>query len=369
MIDRLIGAFLAIQWIEVGIAAGILAVFLLFRKWFTRYLFAFIMRLMKKSSTASAWLLAFEKPMRAFFVVMGVYLSLNYLAPASWPIVPVMDRMFRSAIIILFGSGIYNLSASSSSFLEGISRRFGLDDSSMLIPFLSKIVRFFVFLIIVTAVGAEWGFSINGVVAGMGLGSLAVALAAKETLGNILGGIVIILEKPFSKNDWIMTPTVEGVVEDITFRSTRIRTFADSVVTVPNAMLSDQAITNWSRMGKRQISFSLGVALNSDPQRLQAAVKRIEDELKENSGIDQGTIMVRFRDFHESSLGIFFYFFTKTTVWSEYLTVRQETNLMIMRVFEEEGIRLAYPAQRVFVQQETEAALEKEKHKQEMYAQ
>lgn len=347
--------FFGVDWLEVLISVGIMAVFLMFRKLFTRYIFSFLIQRLKATSTSAAWIQAFEKPLRAFFVVVGGYLALKYLLPPTAAILPLLTRLFRSTIIILVGMGIYNLSASSSSLLEGISKRFGLDESSMLIPFLSKFLRFFIGLIIVTAVGAEWGFSINGVVAGMGLGSLAVALAAKETLGNILGGIVIILEKPFNKGDWIMTPSGEGVVEDITFRSTRIRTFADSIVTIPNAPLSDQPITNWSRMGKRQITFSLGVALNSDSEKLRNAVERIEQMLRQNDEIDQGTIMVKFRDFQESSLGIFFYFFTKTTVWAEYLKVRQDINWMILKVLEEEGIKLAYPSQRIFVENESES--------------
>lgn len=346
--------FFGVDWLEVLIAVGIMAVFLLFRKLFTRYIFSFLNQKLQTTSKTSSWVHAFEKPMRAFFAVMGAYLAITYLVPPVSTLLPVVHRLFRSSIIILVGMGIYNLSASSSSLLEGISKRVGLDESSMLIPFLSKLLRFIIGAIVITAVGAEWGFSINGVVAGMGLGSLAIALAAKETLSNILGGIIIILEKPFSKGDWILTPSAEGVVEDITFRSTKIRTFADAIVTVPNALVSDQPITNWSRMGKRRITFSVGVALNSDSERLRTAVERIENNLRQNEAVDQGTILVRFRDFNESSLGILLYFFTKTTVWAQYLLVQQEVNWMIMKVFEEEGIKLAYPAQRIFVEGESE---------------
>lgn len=232
--------------------------------------------------------------------------------------------------IILAGWGVYNVSAASSSVLEVISKRLGLDETSMMIPFLSKVVRFVVAVLIVTLVGSEWGFSINGVVAGMGLGSLAVALAAKDTLGNIFGSVVIILENPFSKGDWILTPDVEGMVEDITFRSTQIRTFVDALDIMPKATLAAHSITNWSKMERRRVSFTLGVALDSDRERLAAAVARIDQMLVEHDEAHKKTIMVKFRDFNESSLGIFVYFFTKTTDWAEYLTVWQEINLTIM---------------------------------------
>ncbi|SDD49782.1 MscS family membrane protein [Paenibacillus sp. UNCCL117] len=345
-----------VHWVDVSIAAGIMLLFLLFRKLFTRYAASFLVKRLRGSDGSREWIGALEKPIRLLFVVAGVYLATAYLVPAHTEFRLVLDKLFRSAAIGLVGWGIFNISAASSLLLlEGVSKRLGLDESSMLLPFLSRVLRFVIVLFSVTLIATEWGFSINGVVAGMGLGSLAVALAAKDTLGNIFGGIVIIMEKPFAKNDWILTPSVEGFVEDITFRSTQIRTFADSVVTVPNATLAAQPITNWSRMGKRRISFTLGVALDSDRNRLASAIDRMEALLTGNEEIDPKTIMVKFTEFNESSLGIFFYFFTKTTVWAEYLTVRQEMNLAIMRILEEEGIRLAYPAQRVFLEEAAQA--------------
>ncbi len=339
-----------IRWMDMLIAFGIMFVFFIINRLLVTYVFAFINKKFKAGEQTLMWRQAFEKPLRLFIVLLGVYLGLNYLLPPLWLTAIMLDRWFRSAVIILVGWGLLVLSNQSSFLLEEISKKIRLDDSSMLIPFLSKVLRFVVFVLIITLVASEWGFSINGVVAGMGLGSLALALAAKDTLGNIIGGIVIILEKPFSKGDWILTPSVEGFVDDITFRSTKIRTFADALVTVPNATLSGQPITNWSRMGKRRINFTLNVALDSDRLRLAAATERLERMLREDEKMDPATIMVKFTEFQESSLGIMFYFFTKTTVWAEYLKTRQEVNLMVLEVLEEEGIRLAYPSQRVLLE-------------------
>ena len=99
-------------------------------------------------------------------------------------------------------------------------------------------------------VAQEWDYRIDGFIAGLGLGGLAFSLAAKDTLSNVFGGLVVILDKPFSIGDWIKTPSVEGTVEDISFRSTKVRTFAQALVTVPNATLANEPVTNWTRMGK-----------------------------------------------------------------------------------------------------------------------
>lgn len=351
--EGFLGFFGQLGWVNTGIAIGIMTLFTLFSKGFVKLAFALLNRGKSAASgRGELWRQVLERPFRWLFILIGVYAGLKYWLPRSWEIAAGLDPLFRSGVIALFGWGLYILSAQSSVMLEGLSRKIRLDDASMLIPFLSKAMRIVVVIVTVALIGAEWGFSVNGLVAGMGLGSLAVALAAKDTLGNIIGGIVIILEKPFAKGDWILTPTAEGVVEDITFRSTKIRTFADAVITLPNAALADQPITNWSRMGKRRVNFTLGVALDSDRERLEAAIGRIERLLRDNEQIDPGTILVKFTDFGESSLGIFIYYFTRSTVWAEYLTVRQEMNLAFMRVLEEEGVKLAYPAHRVFLEAE-----------------
>ncbi|MBO7745744.1 mechanosensitive ion channel family protein [Paenibacillus sp. MWE-103] len=332
------------------IAIVVAILFIICRKFFTTYAVAIFRRRFSRSQGFSAWAKAFEKPIGYGFVLIGLYTALRIALPLQIENAIELNLLFRSSLIVLIGFGIYNVSATSSMLLEQLGKRFGLDHASMLIPFLSKTIRFVIILLVVTIVGSEWGFSINGVVAGMGLGSLAIALAAKETLSNVFGGIVIIAERPFAKGDWILTPSAEGVVEDITFRSTRIRTFADSLVTVPNSTLANHPITNWSKMGKRRVTFTLKVALETDRVRLATAIGQMERMLRENEHVDPGTIMVRFNEFQEGGLGIFFYYFTKTTVWSDYLTIRQELNLAIMGILEDEGIRMAYPAQRIFME-------------------
>ncbi|WP_308634410.1 mechanosensitive ion channel family protein [Paenibacillus silvisoli] len=349
-VDRFTDWFHAVHWLHVAIAIAIAMLFLLFRKLCTKYVFTFLANRFHRRESLSSWTRAFEKPLSYGFALLGFYLAFAYALSTYWEHQLGIHLIFRSGIIILIGWGVYNVSASSSMLLEQLGKRFGLDESSMLIPFLSKLLRTVIVILILTIVGSEWGFSINGLVAGMGLGSLAIALAAKETLSNMFGGIVIIMEKPFSKGDWILTPSAEGIVEDITFRSTQIRTFANSVVTVPNSTIANQAITNWSKMGKRRISFTLKVALDSERDNLIEAIARMDTMLKSNDHVDPETILVRFDEFQEGSLGIFFYFFTKTTVWSEYLAIKQEINLEILRILEDEGVRLAYPVQRIFIE-------------------
>ncbi len=132
------------------------------------------------------------------------------------------------------------------------------------------------------------------------------------------GGVVIITDKPFSIGDWIESSSVEGVVEDINFRSTKVRTFAQALVTVPNSVLANEAITNWTKMGRRQISFKLGVTYSTPKEKLDKCITEIREMLKNHSDIHPQTIFVNFDGFNDSSLDIFLYFFTKSTDWGEF---------------------------------------------------
>lgn len=183
-----------------------------------------------------------------------------------------------------------------------------------------------------------------------GLGGLAFALAAQDSLSNLFGGMVIIVDKPFTVGDWISTPSVEGIVEDITFRSTKVRTFAQAIVTVPNSKLANEPITNWAAMGKRQITFHLKVAYSTPRAKLEKCVERIKTTLIEHPDVHKQTIFVVFDRYNDSSLDIFLYFFTITTVWQEFLMVKQDINFKIMRILEEEGVSMGLPTTNVHLE-------------------
>jgi MscS family membrane protein len=158
------------------------------------------------------------------------------------------------------------------------------------------------------------------------------------------------MEKPFVINDWVQTPSVEGIVEDISFRSTRFRTFKQALVTVPNSTLANEPITNWSQMGKRRLDFYIGLTYNTTRDKMEKVVERIDKMLHEHPGIYTDQRMVYFEKFNESSLDIIVYCFTQTTIWSEYMAVREDINLKIMQIAEEENVSMAFPTRSLFME-------------------
>ncbi|WP_066639077.1 mechanosensitive ion channel family protein [Desulfolucanica intricata] len=338
---------------ELSIALLIFLGFLLFRGIFIKYIFKKLLNFIDKTDTElnKKILRALEKPLKIFFLILGIYASLSYL-PLTAAQDVLITKIFRSAIVILIAMFFYNFEG--DELFLAFQNKFKLNIDKILVPFFSKILRFVTIVLAVSIVAQEWGYDVNGFIAGLGLGGLAFALAAKDTVANIFGGIVVITDKPFSIGDWIKTPSVEGTVEDITFRSIKVRTFEDAVVSVPNATLVNEPIVNWSRMGKRRITFKLGVEYGTSKDKLNKCISEIKNMLENHPEIHKQTIFVRFDSFGESSLDIFLYFFTNTTVWSEYLRVKEDVNFKIMSILENEEVNVAFPSRSIYV--ETPAA-------------
>lgn len=329
-------------------AAGILVFILLLflRGILARLIFALISKFASRSKTEvdAGFFQALENPLKNFILLLGLYIALAGL-PLRPPWQLYSTVIFRIIIVIFAAWALYNLVESRP--FERIGRSYGLDP--LLADFLMKTIKAVIAALAVVMIVQQLGYDVNGFIAGLGLGGLAVALAAKDALANIFAGVVIIADKPFSVGDWISTPEVEGTVEQVSFRSTRIRTFAQALVTVPNAVLANEAVTNWSRMGKRRISFSVKVALGSPREKVVRSLDRIRETLQKDPSVDPATILVHFEAFGESSLEIMLYFFTKTTVYAEYLAAREAINLKILEILEDENVALALPTQRVLL--------------------
>ncbi len=322
-------------------------VFLIVDKVVKRCIFPWLENLTRKSGNEfdDKLVAAFFKPMEWFILLTGVFFALRYL-PLSISADNIILDIYRSLVIGLVAWGFYALAAGESVLSREIKEKFKVDD--ILISFFSKVVRFIVLALAIVIIAQEWGYNVNGFVAGLGLGGLAFALAAQDVLANVFGGIVIIMEKPFSIGDWIATPSVEGLVEDINFRSTRVRAFEQSLVTVPNSTLAKEPITNYTRMGKRRIRFHLGVTYDTPRLKLQQCVDQLREMLESHPEVHPERILVYFEQFNDSSLDIFIYFFTNTTVWEEFLAVRQDINFKIMEILEELEVAVAFPSHSIY---------------------
>lgn len=331
------------------IAIGILLLFLLLRKVFITYVYAIVLKVSRKSPTElfTYVLTAFEKPFQYIFVIIGVYVAVDYF-PYMNQSNELFIQIIRSGLVFSIAVGLYQLADQTSVLFTKINDRGKVYLDNIISSFLSKILRFVVVAIAVAIIADIFGYNVNGFVAGLGLGGLAFALAAQDALTNLFGGFVIVTEKPFTIDDWVSSPSVEGIVEDISFRSTKIRTFDDALVSVPNATLVNEPITNWSKMGKRQIYFDLRVTYDTPADTIKDFTDCVNTLLHHDDDIHKETIVVRLNEYEENGINIMFYFFTKTTAWGKHLAVKEKINYAILNMLQEKGIEIAIPSRKLY---------------------
>lgn len=197
------------------------------------------------------------------------------------------------------------------------------------------------------------GFSIGGILAFGGVGGIAVGFAAKDMLANFFGGMTVYLDKPFKVGDWIRSPDqeIEGTVERIGWRSTRIRTFDQRPLYVPNAVFTTIVVENPSRMFARRIFETVGIRYD-DFHVLEKIVDEVREMMRSHEEIAQDrTLMVNFDAFADSSLNFFVYAFTRTKIWDEYHAVKQDVLLKIGRIIEKHGAEIAFPTRTLHMPQ------------------
>ena len=217
--------------------------------------------------------------------------------------------------------------------------------------------------IFVGAIGAVFvlqnlDVNITSLIAGLGLGGLAVALAAQDTLKNLLGGATILADKPFQVGDWVIVGDIEGTVEQVGFRSTRVRTFADSLITVPNARMTDTAVNNMGQRTWRRYYTTVGIAYHTDPDRIQAFVEGIRATVRSNQQMRHDYYIVELHSFGASSLNIMVYTFIGASNWNEELRTRHVFNLDIIRLAHELQVEFAFPTQTLHIASAVDGAQE-----------
>lgn len=215
----------------------------------------------------------------------------------------------------------------------------------------AKLLRLSVVITAVLVALQTLGFSIAGVLTFGGIGGIAVGFAAKDLLSNFFGGLMVYLDRPFSVGDWIRSPdrSIEGTVEHIGWRVTRIRTFDSRPLYVPNATFASIAIENPSRMENRRIHETIGIRYD-DATKMRAVVEEVDAMLKSHPDIDTGrTLMVNFNAFASSSLDFFIYCFTRTTNWARYHEVKQDVLLEVLDIIDRHGASCAFPTSTVHV--------------------
>lgn len=330
---------------ELASSFFILLITLLLRQLIVDFLLGFVRRLTQQTRTTydDRILDALEKPMLHFMTITGVYFSILVLPiDARW--ILVITQIWRGVSILLIFWALVRVVDLIIDLLAFLSRR--REDASFVsfLPLLKKTMRFFLIVVGVIMVIDNLGYNVGGILATLGIGGAALAFAAKDTIANLYGSLALALDRPFKVGDWIQVgDVVDGDVEEIGLRSTKVRTWPKTVISIPNAVLANEMINNWSRMPKRRVKQIVGVTYDTSPDTVNLIVEDIRQLLREDDGVQQDFMLVNWTDFGQSSLDILVYYFTTTTKWLEYMDVRQRINTKIAKAIATRGSSVAFP--------------------------
>lgn len=298
-----------------------------------------------------------RRPLSVLVWVVGITLSLQIAAKALDDITLDAAEHFRSvAYILLIAWALIRLvTRIEARLVQGEAGKPGMDRTTA--DAIAKLIRLSVLVMSGLALLQNLGVSISGILAFGGVGGLAVGFAAKDLLANFFGGLMIYMDRPFKVGDWIRSPDkeIEGTVEEIGWRLTRIRTFDKRPLYVPNSTFANIAVENPSRMTNRRIYETIGVRYD-DAAQVESIVAGIKSMLEQHADIDQTqTMIVNLNRFGPSSLDILIYTFTKTTVWVEFHEIKQDVLLKIMEVITLHGAEVAFPTQTLHLASTPEA--------------
>lgn len=273
-----------------------------------------------------------------------LYLSLGLLGSAEdfrlW-----LRQAADTGLILLLAWTLHRLISGAEQELLADHRGPKGSDDRATISASARLLRICVWLVMALMILQSIGVSISGLLAFGGIGGIAVGFAARDVLANFLGGLSIYLDRPFTVGDWIRSPDreIEGTVEDIGWRMTRIRTFDQRPLYVPNAIFSNVALENPSRMRNRRIYETFGIRYD-DVAHMESIVAEVKAMLQTHEAIDlERTLIVNFVSCGASSLDFFIYTFTKTTDWVTYHGIKQDVLLKVLAIIEAHGAEVAFP--------------------------
>ena len=332
-------------------AAMILVFFLLMRRLFTRIVIQRLGLLAQRTRTHidDSALEVLERPVAFLPVVVGFYFAFEYLPLSGAPEI-VADRLIRSLIVFVIFWSLIRLVDPLSILLHRMDNVLTLS----MVDWLIKAIKIALAFVAGATILEIWGIRIAPIIAGLGLFGVAVALGAQDLFKNLISGLLILAERRFNIGDWIYVDgVVEGTVELIGFRSTRVRRFDKAPVHVPNSKLSDSSVTNFSAMTHRRIYWTIGVEYGSTVEQLRQIRDGIESYILNTDAFahpPEVPTFVRIDRFSDSAIDIMVYCFTRTTDWGEWLALKEQLACHIKDIVASAGTGFAFPSRSLYVE-------------------
>jgi len=349
------GSFFSTIILDIPLAQWIAAIlvfmfFLGLRKFFTSVVMGTLQQLAKYTSNYydDRIISALKAPIRFAFILVAIHLFFSIIFKETETIKNILNTL----IVYDIFWAILAIAEALRGLVHQFAGRYSSDLSQEVGNFMLTILKILISGVGLGAMLQVWGINVTALVASLGIGGLAFALAAKDAASNLFGSFSLLADKSIRIGEWIKVNGVEGTVEDIGMRTTKIRSFGKSLITVPNQIVANNPIENFSRRGVRRIKMRIGLTYSTSSEQMIKIVEEIKYMLHNHEHISQKeTLLVNFESFGDSALNIFIYTFTSTANWAKYLNIREDVHVKIMQIVEDNHSSFAFPSQSIYIEE------------------
>ena len=330
------------HWIACGV---VLVAAILLRRVIRDVIFHYLKKLASKTETTLDDKLfpALEDPVAMLIVVAGIFAALTVLQ-LSEHVDKLVSNGATIAVLGVILWGVIRAGGAILDHLEEIAREKEMTVATFM-PLIKKTLFVVAVAVGLIIIADSLGAKVSALIASLGIGGLAFALAAQDTIANLFGSLVVVMDQPFKVGDTVKVGANTGTVEDIGLRSTKIRLLDKSLVVVPNKSVASEAITNLTRFTGRRVEQVLGLTYATKPAQMEGLVDDLRKVITAEAEVDANSVLVFFRDFSASSMDVWVVYVVKAPDFAASMRLRQRLNLAFMRAIEARGLTFAYPTQ------------------------
>ena len=293
----------------------------------------------------------FYKPLKSFFVILGIYIGFMVLKlPAD--VFAGITKIFKICVILLATKVFSNLFDSNSESFAKLREKLNFAGNDTTINFFSKVAKALIYIIAGFILITELGYNLGGLATGLGISSVVIALAAQDIAKSFLAGISIISDRPFEIGDYITVGDLSGTVEDITFRTTRIRNADNQVIVIPNSVLTDNNIINSSKRESRRFFTVLTLELDTPLEKVTQLTENIKLALTTHPQVINETVKVFFETISADGIDLSIDLKTSALEYVDYLKFKEEINYTLLDMVNQAKIGLAYPSQSIYLKKD-----------------
>jgi MscS family membrane protein len=288
-------------------------------------------------------------PLQFFVIAIAITISSHIFAVGD-SVDVFIGNIASSFVILALLMGLYriiDLLMPSSNRLSTVT---GIVLEERIIPFIRTGIKLLIIVMGVVIILQRWNYDVTGLIAGFGLGGLALALAAQDIAANLFGFMALVSDNPFDVGEFVITPDAEGIVEHVGLRTTRLRRLDQALIYVPNSKMANSTIINWSRLEKRRLDYTININYGTTTGEMRVLLHRLREMLKSQEKVDQDSVVVYFIDFTDSALKVLLRCFIYLKDWSEFQAEKERIHLEVIDIITSLGIEFAYPSMSLYVE-------------------